>query len=101
MHNRSAALRRKHSMRCGLLAICVMACPWTGAAWSSAADSQRLVVLPEDIKLEGPEARQTLVVERREGESYRGQVNVPVSFSVADAAVAKVDGGVVIPLANG
>lgn len=88
-------------MRCCLLAIGLALVSIAIGRHAAAEEPVGLAVLPAEIGLSGPEARQTLVVERRHGEVYSGQATEPAKFTVADPAIAKVEAGVVVPLANG
>src|SRR5262245_1886189 len=65
----------------------------------SASDS--LVILPQDFTLTGPEARQRLVVERREGDRYVGQVEEGAKIQSSDPQIVAVEEGVAVPKANG
>lgn len=64
-----------------------------------AADS--LVVLPREVKLTGPEARQSLLVEMADGLLVTGPVRDGLSFVSEDERVAKVVEGRVVPTGNG
>jgi len=59
-----------------------------------------LVVLPEAITLVGPEARQHLLVQTREGESF-GRAVAEVTWQSSDPAIAEVVDGVVIAKGDG
>ena len=74
--------------------------PATVAETSPASDEQ-LVILPGEIKLVGPEARQRLLVERRRAERFVGQVTKDLTLVSADPQVAAVENGVLVPRANG
>ncbi|MBC8114401.1 MAG: S-layer protein, partial [Candidatus Saccharimonas sp.] len=65
-------------------------------AW---ADS--LIVLPREVKLTGPEARQSLLVEMADGPLVTGPVRDGLSFVSEDERVVKVIHGRVVPMGNG
>lgn len=66
---------------------------------AEAADS--IVVLPREVRLTGPEARQTLIVETADGPLVTGPVRDGVVFASDNDAVAKVVDGQVVPVGNG
>jgi Protein of unknown function (DUF1553)/Protein of unknown function (DUF1549)/Bacterial Ig-like domain (group 2) len=69
------------------------------AAPASARDS--LVLLPKEISLTGPEARQSLLVEKFKGTHFTGQVTNGVQFTSSDTKVARIEGATVVPVGNG
>ncbi|MEX0713757.1 MAG: DUF1549 domain-containing protein [Pirellulales bacterium] len=85
-------------------------CRWIGA-WTLAvvlaADVQTawcqesLVLLPSEITLAGPEARQTLLVEQSRQSHYVGQVTEGLSFESSNPEVAVVEDGQLLPRGNG
>ena len=60
-----------------------------------------LIVLPSEVKLTGPEARQTLLVEMADGPLVTGPVREGVTFQSENEAVAKVVDRRVVPIGNG
>ena len=60
-----------------------------------------IAVFPLEIHLTGPEGRQRLIVQETDGKLVGFQIRDEVTFQSSDEAVAKVDGGVVIPTGNG
>lgn len=72
----------------------------TVVATSPSSDEQ-LVILPSEIKLVGPEARQRMLVQRRRAERFIGQVSEGLELISANPEVAVVEGGVLIPRGNG
>ncbi|GDY20144.1 S-layer protein [Verrucomicrobiota bacterium] len=64
-----------------------------------AADS--LLLLPAQISLTGPEARQSLLVEKSDGTHFTGQLTNAITFTTSDPKIARLDGTTVIPVANG
>ncbi len=58
------------------------------------------VIVPEEVQLEGPEARQHLLVMRRDDEAFRGLVSSP-EWQVSPPTVARIEDGVVIATGNG
>ena len=68
-------------------------------AFLSAAEN--LVVLPATVKLTGPAARQTLLVELADGELALESVRDGIQWKSADESIAKVEHGIVVPVGNG
>ncbi len=69
---------------------------------SSLAYCAELAILPADITLSGPNARQTLMVERVDSGQFVGEVPLAATeWEVSDPKVARIDEGVLEPLANG
>src|SRR5688500_14784264 len=59
------------------------------------------VLLPPEIALSSPEARQTLIVQRQNGSQFQGQVTEGIEFTSSDEKVVRVEGGQAIPVGNG
>ncbi|MEX2120956.1 MAG: DUF1553 domain-containing protein [Pirellulales bacterium] len=62
---------------------------------------ESLVLLPSEITLTGPEARQTLLVEQSRQSHYVGQVTEGLSFESSNPEVAVVEDGQLLPRGNG
>ena len=60
-----------------------------------------LVILPSQIKLTGPEARQTLLVELVQDGQITGQISDGLVFQLSDPSVVTIEDGIAIPRANG
>ncbi len=60
-----------------------------------------LSVLPTELVLTGPEARQRLIVESARDGRLVGQVTDGVTFESSNDKVAKIENGFVIPVGNG
>ncbi|MBI3882384.1 MAG: DUF1553 domain-containing protein [Verrucomicrobia bacterium] len=60
-----------------------------------------LVLLPKEISLTGPEARQSLLVQKFNGAHFTGQITNAIQFTSSDPKVARVEGATVIPVGNG
>jgi hypothetical protein len=71
------------------------------AAGAGARGEEPLALLPAEILLHGPEARQTLVLERAEGGAFTGEVREGVTLSSSDPQVVRVEGQTAIPVGNG
>lgn len=67
----------------------------------AARADESLVVLPAEIKLSGPEASQTLLVERSQDGRFVGQMTEGVAFETSDPKVVAIDGGRAKPVGNG
>src|SRR4030095_14017819 len=84
--------------RYGITAMMLVSCP----ILTGAQDLEtKLVLLPTEIALSSPEARQTLVVQRQVGSQFHGQVAAGVEYSSSNEKVVRVEGGTAIPVANG
>lgn len=64
-----------------------------------AADAIRL--LPGEISLTGPEARQRLLVQGISGDLDSGQITAGVTFATSDPAVVAIEGDTAVPVGNG
>jgi hypothetical protein len=71
------------------------------SAGNGARAADGIAILPDDITLTGPHARQALLVERVEGGQYVGEAGGAQEWTVSDPSVAKVEEGTIIPLKNG
>lgn len=60
-----------------------------------------IVVLPQQISLNGPAARHGLIVEKVHGGQYVGQISNDFSVVSGDEKVIKVESGDVVPVGNG
>jgi hypothetical protein len=72
----------------------------TGSAFIACA-AEQLAILPADFELAGAAARQTIVVERKSGGNFIGDVSREATLSADRDGIVKIDGAVVIPLADG
>jgi len=63
--------------------------------------AEQLAILPSDIVLTGPEARQKLLIERIRDGQFIGQVTNQIEFSSSDPAVVRIEKGVAMPVKNG
>ncbi len=59
------------------------------------------MLLPAEIKLSGPEASQTLLVERSQDGRFIGQLTEGVAFESSDPKVVVIDAGRAKPVGNG
>lgn len=83
---------------CAAVCAALLAVPYSTAAEQADAD---LALLPAQVALQGPEARQPLLVEETRDGRPVGQVTEGVTFETSDAAVAHVVDGAVTPRGNG
>jgi len=67
---------------------------------SFAADGS-ITVLPSKFTLSGPNARQTLIVERLQNGELTGEVTGKIAFQSSNPNVVRIENGVVIPVGNG
>jgi len=63
--------------------------------------ASKLVILPSEITLSGPEARQQLILENIRDKQFTGQFTNTAEYSSSDPAVARVENGAVLPVGNG
>ncbi len=68
---------------------------------SFAKAAESLALLPSEIVLTGPEARQQVLAQTTSGAQIIGQVTSGVTLESSDAKVVKIDDGVVVPVGNG
>ena len=72
---------------------------FVGIATTQAADP--LTILPPDVKLTGPQARQRLLVVRLANGEAAGQVTQGVAFRSSNPKIARIENGFVYPVADG
>ncbi|HWB12258.1 MAG TPA: DUF1549 and DUF1553 domain-containing protein [Pirellulales bacterium] len=82
--------------RLGLL-LWVSAC----CAANNAIADDTLVLLPGEIKLSGPQAYQTILLEESRGGQYVGQATEGLTFESSNPQVVTIDDGVARPTGNG
>ncbi len=86
-------------MKKPFLTLCsiILLTTWTSVAHAAPG----VALLPAEITLDGPAARQTLLVQRVDGSRLLGQVTEGLALSSSDPAVVKIEAGVAVPVANG
>jgi hypothetical protein len=67
----------------------------------AARADESIAILPGEIALTGPHARQALLVEKLSDGQYVGEAGGSQQWSVSDPSVATVEEGVLVPLKNG
>jgi Protein of unknown function (DUF1549)/Protein of unknown function (DUF1553) len=67
----------------------------------SFAGDGAITVLPSKVTLSGRNAKQTLIVERRQNGELTGQITDRVAFQSSNPKVVRVEHGVAIPVGNG
>ncbi|HYE98362.1 MAG TPA: Ig-like domain-containing protein, partial [Planctomycetota bacterium] len=65
------------------------------------AGPEEIVLLPREIRLHGPAARQTLLVERVRDGLFVGPAKEAVEYASSDPAVVRVENGAAVPVGNG
>ena len=60
-----------------------------------------IAVFPAAVKLTGPEARQRLLVQQADADLIGRQITDGLTWTSANPAIAKVEGGVLVPTGNG
>lgn len=83
----------------GGLIVCLIILEATAASLVTAEDS--LVILPAEVKLTGPEARQRLLVERQTDGQITGQIREGITFHSSDENVVRIEDGLARPIGNG
>src|SRR5437867_13071530 len=68
---------------------------------SAASASDSIVLLPSKVTLNGPFARQQMLIERSTDKLFAGQITNNVAFQSSDPKIAKIEGATVIPVTNG
>src|SRR5262245_21657793 len=76
---------------------CVLALILSFQAW--AADP--IAILPASISLNGPEARQRLLVEQMRDGQFNGQITNGIQWRSSDPTVVQVENGIASPMKNG
>jgi hypothetical protein len=71
------------------------------AAVVCAEDSTRIALLPTEVVLSSPEARQSLVVQRQSKGQFQEQAAEGVAFISSDEKVVRVEQGMAVPVGNG
>ena len=67
----------------------------------AAAWGEDIALLPAQFNLNGPEARQALIVEQKKDSLFVAQITKDATFSSSDENVLKIKRGVAVPLGNG
>ena len=65
------------------------------------AAAESLIILPNEIRLKGPEARQTVLAEMADGLLVTQSIRSGALWSSGDERIAKVVDGQVVPIGNG
>jgi len=58
-------------------------------------------LFPTDFTLNGPAARQTLLLESRRGGLFTGAIRDGVSYASSDPKIVRIDGALAVPVSNG
>ncbi|MEX2176255.1 MAG: DUF1549 domain-containing protein, partial [Pirellulaceae bacterium] len=61
----------------------------------------QLVLLPPEIQLSSPEARQMLVAQWQQDDQFQQQANQDVQLASSDEKVVRIENGLAVPVANG
>src|SRR5438045_16960 len=68
---------------------------------SAAFASDSIVLLPSKVTLNGPFARQQMLIERSTDKLFAGQITSNVVLQSSDPKIVRVEGATVIPVTNG
>ncbi len=71
------------------------------AATSKASAEETFILLPAKVKLTGRAAHQELLVERIGEKGFSGQLTNGVTLTSSDTNIVRIEGAVVLPVANG
>ncbi len=95
-----AKLHRRTALTSGLLVLLVCL---TGPAVANAAESApaKIAVYPPDVLLNTTRDRQSLIVQAEFPSGITADVTTQAKWTLADPAIAKLDGHVLYPLADG
>ena len=90
-------------MKCCCSVVGLVAFSLFRTSFVAAVDSPKesLAVLPAEIKLTGPEARQNLLVVQTEGTLVTQSVRSGIVWSTGDERIARVVDGIVVPVGDG
>jgi len=88
-----------------LCLLCFFVATFSGASFgfatAAAAETERLVILPGDFELHGPEARQRIVVGRFDGGRFIGEAGKGLELKTGNDKILKIRRGVALPVADG
>src|SRR5687768_9127607 len=70
-------------------------------ALSPAALGEELAIMPADFELTGAAARQIIVIERKQGSDFVGDVSGEAIITADRPGIVKIDGAVITPMADG
>ncbi|MDB5302747.1 MAG: hypothetical protein JWM97_296, partial [Phycisphaerales bacterium] len=59
---------------------------------------ESITILPGDFKLSGPNARQSVIVERVHDGQFTGQIGTDLSLTSSDPSVLKIEASTAIPV---
>src|SRR5690242_5310504 len=93
--------RVRHLRHVGPVILSVLVVSILDSGRTHAAETEALVILPKTVVLNGPKARQALIVERTLSGRVIGQVTDGLSLESSDPKIVRVTHGVAIPLADG
>src|SRR5688572_13799525 len=88
-------------IRSRVAGLCVAAVIGATATCSTSNAEQSVSLLPDQITLSSPEARQTLVVQSRDGGGQFGKQVADAVLKSSDEKVVRIEDGVAVPVANG
>jgi hypothetical protein len=70
-------------------------------ATSVAGAAEELAIFPAEFELHGSAARQLIVVERKSGADFVGDISGEATLTAEPANIVKIENGVVVPLSDG
>jgi Protein of unknown function (DUF1553)/Protein of unknown function (DUF1549) len=82
------------------ISIAAAAAP-SGLAATHAGGIPSLAILPRTVELRGLKSRQTLLLERLDGQRYVGQLTRDVTWSSSDPKIVRISNSVAIPVSDG
>ncbi len=83
----------------GALSVVLLLC---GSAFVAGAEPERLLsAYPPEIRLDSAKARQQLVVQVTEPDGITRDVTALVAYKLSDPKLARLEGGIVLPMADG
>ena len=78
----------------------LLACAWLGLPTSATAAAEGLVLVPTNLVLHGPEARQRLLVERFRDGMFLGEIT-NATVTSADPSIVRIENRFAVPVKNG
>src|SRR4051812_16924774 len=97
----SNALKSASHLHFAIRGTCAVAVGLVLAVGALQGNDAGLALLPSSVQLSSREAQQTMVAQRTRAEQFEGQAVTEVEWVSSDQAVATIDDGVVLPVANG
>jgi hypothetical protein len=76
-------------------------CSLLSAVVPSLSAAETIEIIPAQFTMHGPHSRQTLVVERRAGGRFQGQMTNAIQFTSSNPSVVTIEDGTAVPVGDG